>query len=419
MKRDRSIAPLAAAGLVGMAWFAALPAEAQTLRGSAASLDRQNEQARLHDFTYLRTPEQVRQFVEAGYLVPVRPTRDMDIHRVSFPYARPEARLFLERLSAQYRAACGEKLVVTSLTRPLSNQPVNASSRSVHPTGMAVDLRRSARAACRNWLESALLGLERQGLVEAIYERNPPHYHVAVFPQPYSRYVSRITGEREVVARAASAEPDVELQWVAHTVRRGETLGGLASRYGTTVARLQAENGLRGTRILVGQRLRVPVYRPAPVRVASAGASSDVEAAVASGASGDVDGAEGLIDQSLDEGGAPAPRPAAAAPRTASHRVAPGESVWGIARAYGVSESDLRAANGLSGNRILAGQELTIPGATSTVRAAVVRHTVRRGDSLWTIARRHGTTVDELRRANGIGSTRILPGQVLDVPVGR
>lgn len=404
MNRTRTLPSLLGAGLAGVC-LAALPLDAQSLRGSSASLDRQNQQARLHDFTYLRTPEQVRRFVSSGYLVPVVPTRDMDLHRVSFPYARPEVRLFLQRLSAQYRQACGEKLVVTSLTRPLSNQPPNASSRSVHPTGMAVDLRRSARASCRNWLESTLLALEGQGLIEAIYERNPPHYHVAVYPRPYARYVQRMTGEREVVARAASADAGVELQWITHTVRRGETLSGIASRYETSVARLQAENGVRGTRILVGQRLRVPVYRPvpAPVRVAAAE---------------NADRADDPVALSLDEGDAvAAPAPSNAA-RSVTHRVARGESLWGIARAYGVTESQLRAANGIRGSRILAGQQLVIPGADAP-RAASVAHTVRRGESLWAIARRHGTTVDELRRANGIGSNRIVPGQVLDVPVSR
>jgi hypothetical protein len=56
---------------------------------------------------------------------------------------------FVERLSSQYHNACGERLVVTSLTRPASEQPRNASDRSVHPTGMAIDLRLSTKGTCR------------------------------------------------------------------------------------------------------------------------------------------------------------------------------------------------------------------------------------------------------------------------------
>jgi LysM repeat protein len=411
---------------VALTLLLALPSgsEAQTLRGGTASLDRQNHQADAHGFTRIQTPDQVRQFVAAGYLVPVVPNRDFDVHNVSFPYARPEVRLFIERLASQYRSACGEKLVVTSLTRPTSNQPWNASSRSVHPTGMAVDLRRSHNATCRNWLERTLLTLEAEGLLEAIYERNPPHYHVAVYPQPYATYVARVTGNA-AVAQASAPDTRVEADLVTHTVRRGETLSTIGSRYGVAISRIQSENGIRGSRILVGQQLRIPVYRTVAVTAAATPSRSSEPTARS------LPAAEADADLALDEGGpaaeAPAEAPtatqAASATRTASagpvvHRVGRGESLWTIARLYGVSEGELRTANGIRGSRILAGQELRIP-VTSGATAEVLRHTVARGESLWIIAQRHGVSVDEIRRTNRIGTNRIHPGQVLDIPVGR
>jgi LysM repeat protein len=320
----------------------------QNLRGSAASLDRQNAQAKAHNFTYIRTPEQVRQFVENGYLVPVRSNGDFDLHAVSFPYARPETRLFVERLAAQYRSACGEKLVVTSLTRPASNQPRNASSRSVHPTGMALDLRRSNNSSCRSWLERTLLSLEGQGVLEAIYERNPPHYHVALYPRPYAQHVARLTG-----TTVASVE----------AVARRESAGGSS-----------------------------------PARTATATATP-----------------------------APAASAAPASARTTpaqTHRVARGETLWSISRQYGVTEAELREANRLSSSRILAGQQLRVPGADASrgdavATAETVRHTVRPGESLWVIARRHGVTVEDITRNNGIQGNVIRAGQVLEVPASR
>jgi LysM repeat protein len=224
----------------------------QTLRGSSASLDRQVRQAEEHDFTFLQTPAQVERFVKAGYLVPVRANRDLDLHAVSFPYARPETRTFILRLAEQYRRACGEKLVVTSLTRPTSRQPANASSRSVHPTGMAADLRRTNDPACRSWLERTLLSLEKEGVLEAIRENNPPHYHVAVYPKPYTRYVEALA-TRQAETRFAAA--DIE----EYQVRRGDSLWTIARAHGTTVDRLREENSLRGSRIYAGQLLKVPV----------------------------------------------------------------------------------------------------------------------------------------------------------------
>ncbi len=166
--------------------------EAQSLLGSHESLLRQNEEAREHDFTYLRTAAEVRDYVQQGLLVRLPGNADYELagDEVSFPYARPEVKTFVERLSSQYREACGERLVVTSLTRPITRQPPNASAISVHPTGMAIDLRRSDSSGCRQWLETVLLDLEGKGVIEATREQYPPHYHVAVFPNPYLQYVA-------------------------------------------------------------------------------------------------------------------------------------------------------------------------------------------------------------------------------------
>jgi hypothetical protein len=228
--------------------------QAQSLRGSTASLDRQERAARQHDFTYLASPGQVERFVNAGYLVQVRSNRDFYLHGVSYPYARPETRTFILRLSNQYRRACGEKLVVTSMTRPLSRQPRNASDRSVHPTGMAIDVRRSNSRACRAWLEDVLLSLEGSGILEATRERYPPHYHIAVYPQPYARYVASLTA-RQADTRIASADV------LEYRVRNGDSLWNIAKDHGTTVDLLKRENNLKGSRIYAGQLLKVPVTR--------------------------------------------------------------------------------------------------------------------------------------------------------------
>jgi hypothetical protein len=182
----------AALSLLAIAACAVPDAQAQSLLGSHDSLLKQNEEAREHDFTYLRTTADVREFAQEGFLVRLPGNSDYDLagDEVSFPYARPEVKTFIERLSDQYHSACGERLVVTSLTRPITRQPPNASVISVHPTGMAVDLRRSDSAGCRQWLEAVLLDLENKGVVEATREQYPPHYHVAVFPNPYSQYLA-------------------------------------------------------------------------------------------------------------------------------------------------------------------------------------------------------------------------------------
>lgn len=227
------------------------PLHAQSLRGSSGSLDRQTRAARQHDYTYIDTADRVRYFADKGWLVRVRPSSDFDLHAVSFPYARPEVDLFAQRLASQYRSACGEKLVVTSLTRPTTRQPRNASDRSVHPTGMALDLRYSGDRRCRRWLESVLLDLERAGVLEATLERHPVHYHVALFPHPYASYV-----ETRMAARAVEAAEEIDR---AYTVQSGDSLWGIARTHGISVNDLKNVNGLDDARIYPGQVLSVPL----------------------------------------------------------------------------------------------------------------------------------------------------------------
>lgn len=215
-----------------------------------------------YDYTPLENADQVMRFVELGLLVSVPGNANYRLHDVDFPYARPEVRLLVERLSRQYRNACGEQLVVTSLTRPRNGQPSNASPLSVHPRGMALDLRRSTSRACRNWLEDVLLHLERSGTLDVTRERVPPHYHVAVYTREYAAYVDRLrdASRRVEDTRVTSAllpgnarQPEV----IRYRVRSGDSLWKIARTYGTTVDSLKSTNNLRGSRIYEGQLLEV------------------------------------------------------------------------------------------------------------------------------------------------------------------
>jgi|SRR6185295_2590549 len=245
--------------------LAAVPIlSAQSLKGSRASLLRQNEEAREHDFTYLRTSSGVREFAERGLLVRLPGNADYALASgsVSFPYARPEVKVFVERLGEQYHDACGERLVVTSLTRPITRQPANASHLSVHPTGMAADLRRSSRASCRQWLEETLLYLEGREVLEATREQHPPHYHVTVFPDPYMRYVGKEPAVQIAKARSSRSSKSRTVHAASRSrkvrVGRGDTLWTLAHRHGVSVSRLKQANGLRSSRLKAGQYLSIP-----------------------------------------------------------------------------------------------------------------------------------------------------------------
>ena len=193
MKRHAVIvAALLVAGAAGH------PALASDLFGSRDSMERQHEVAVDLDYDFARTASDVAEVVASGVLEEVMPNADFAMSGVSFPYAKPVVRDFVERLAAEYHFATGQVLVVTSLTRPLSEQPANASPLSVHPAGMAVDLRIPSSRRAQAWLSQRLLDLETLGVLDVTLERTPPHLHVAVYPAPFEAYAQ---GQDSLVAQ--------------------------------------------------------------------------------------------------------------------------------------------------------------------------------------------------------------------------
>jgi hypothetical protein len=191
-------------GLVAVALTLATttPAFAGSLAGSHGSMVHQHEIAKRLDYTFSRTPAQLKALVADSALHPVVPNADFTLSDVSFPFARPEVAAFIARLAAQYHAATGTQLIVTSLARPISLQPRNASPLSVHPAGMAVDLRVPANDVDRAWLQNALLSLENAGVLDVTREHTPSHFHVAVFPRQYRAYAA--TQDSVAAQRAAT-----------------------------------------------------------------------------------------------------------------------------------------------------------------------------------------------------------------------
>lgn len=157
-----------------------------------------------------------------------------------------------------------------------------------------------------------------------------------------------------------------------YVVRRGDTLSGIAGRHGVSTSALAAANGIGDpNRIVEGRRLAIPGS-------------------------------------------------AAAASAAMTHRVAPGDTLIGIARRYGVSAAALASTNGLTNpNRIVAGRVLTISGgAGAPVPASTpVVHVVRAGDNLSDIAARYGVTTASLASANNIANPhRVGAGARLTIP---
>ncbi len=182
-------------------------------------------------------------------------------------------------------------------------------------------------------------------------------------------------------------------QWaprMMHTVRKGDTLSGIAATYGSSVSAIRQANGLRGNLIHPGQNLVVP-------RFGSSASQPRVQTS---------------SQQRVARGG--------------TYEVQRNDTLWDIARSFDTSVDALCAANGLTPrSTIRPGQRLAVPfGGSATIASASASETksqnstykVRRGDTLYDIARKFGVSVSDLRRANGLRSSRIYPGDVLRIP---
>jgi membrane-bound lytic murein transglycosylase D len=194
-----------------------------------------------------------------------------------------------------------------------------------------------------------------------------------------------------------------------HRVRRGETLKSIASRHRTTTARLAKLNGVKvGDRVRVGALLRLSPAAPSRKLASASDRNTQPRTAVAK-----VSKAASLASFIV-------------------HVVRRGDTLWGIAKAYAVTPEELRQWNDLGRRTTLKpGQALQVVAQTAKSsrkegrgRAASTTRTlnyrVKRGDTLWEIAKVHDVTLDELRRWNGLGhKATLLVGQKLSIRVSK
>jgi membrane-bound lytic murein transglycosylase D len=193
-------------------------------------------------------------------------------------------------------------------------------------------------------------------------------------------------GSHERIASALAAAPEERLPSVAapapveiaggeapqrttrtHTVRRGDTLGALADKYGVDVKTLASRNSLRKPYTLsVGQRLEIPGGRGASSRVV--------------------------------------------------YTVKSGNSLKAVAELFAVSDQDIKSWNDLRSSKLKAGQKLTIHPTTAVETKT---YKVRRGDTLARIAQRFAVSVEHLMTANGLKSSALRAGQQLVAYVRR
>ena len=161
-----------------------------------------------------------------------------------------------------------------------------------------------------------------------------------------------------------------------YTVQRGDTLWNIAKKFNTNVNEIKRLNNLKSNVLYVGQTLRVPEYYKAE-------------------------------DTNI------------------SYVVKRGDSLYSIARQYGVNVNDLKKINNLTSDLLSIGQIINIPSSTTIVTPSeddIINeentYIVQRGDTLWSISRKFGVSVDDIKNANNLTNEILTIGSTIIVPTG-
>lgn len=197
----------------------------------------------------------------------------------------------------------------------------------------------------------------------------------------------------------------------SYTVKRGDTLYSIARAHQMTVDELRSMNGLSNNNIQAGQTLRVRTAGTTTLEEPRLPRPNDPVAPRTN--------SDNTITIRSSEA-PPAPSPYGPATRgRRSYTVQPGDTYYSIGVAMGVPAYAIFALNEGDASPLEPNETIWVPDATSRSsqsEGGAQTYRVRRGDTMFSIAREHNTTVDALRQANGLQGTQLRVDQVLRIP---
>ena len=201
-----------------------------------------------------------------------------------------------------------------------------------------------------------------------------------------------------------------------YTVKKGDSLWKIANKYNTTVEKLKSANNLKTNTLSVGQKLVIPSISVSPevsdTYIVQKGDSLWSIANKFNMTVSELKNLNNLTNNLLSIGQVLKIKDSSSNGET-TYTAQKGDSLWVIANKYGITTEELKSYNNLTSNLLSIGQVLKIPqGKTSTENI----YTVKKGDSLWTIANRYNTTVEKIKVLNNLTSNLLSIGQQLKIP---
>lgn len=179
-------------------------------------------------------------------------------------------------------------------------------------------------------------------------------------------------------------------EWIEHRIRRGETLGSIAIKYGTSVSKLKKWNGLRTSRIYKGKKLMI--YTGSNPNAMAANSAPSVKSSTSNN-------------------------------KLIKYKVRKGDTLSEIAEKYRVSTASLRKWNKLKSNRIYVGRNLKIyynivdtpDDNSSFTEGENIYYSVKSGDTIGRIASKNKVSINQIKSWNKLKSNLIYPGQKLKI----
>lgn len=206
-----------------------------------------------------------------------------------------------------------------------------------------------------------------------------------------------------------------------YVVQKGDSLYSIANKLGTTVSELKKENNLTTNTLQIGEVLRIPtkeIYEGEEnVYIVQKG---DTLYSVAMANNTTVDELKRInnLTSNILSTGQLLKIPSALLPES-TYIVKKGDSLYSIANKYNTTVDELKRINNLTSNILSIGQVLKLPSdKVSDVEKEenTISYTVQKGDSLYSIARKYSTTIDKIKDLNNLTTNLLSIGQVLLIP---
>ena len=190
-------------------------------------------------------------------------------------------------------------------------------------------------------------------------------------------------GQQLRIPESYSEEEMTIPNYVNYTVKSGDNLYSIAKEFNIPASTIMNDNSLTNSNLRIGQNLKIRVLDKDNV----------------------------IVEECFGEEYIPPSNNIS----TTNYTVKKGDSLYSIAKSFNTSVNEIISLNNLVSNNLSIGQVLKIPKADPNSNSSIRSYTVKKGDSLYSIARNFNTTVDRIKSLNNLTSNTLSLGQVLKI----